>query len=119
MAFEINTTTVIDGFRNLLNIANQTTFVGSGLAATGAGAVGSYALVWATGTPLTAGSTYTGSNLSSAGMWSGTAVLPSPGAQRAWDWYRGTTTMSGTWRALNTNFNSNTQNHFGIAIRIS
>ena len=69
MAFRVNTTTVIDDSRNLLNIANQATFVGSGNAQLFSGSVGTYAfLANVSGTANSNGETESGSNLRYAGI---------------------------------------------------
>jgi hypothetical protein len=70
MSFQINGTTVIDGSRNLTNIANRDTFVADGTANISAGAVGSYAFLGVSSTSYTSlfGETRAGSHLHPAGI---------------------------------------------------
>lgn len=106
MAIKVNGTTVIDDSRNLSNVGglktvNGNSLVGSGDIQAGAsttyGAVGTY--VWGHRTSrITEGSSYAGSGIRPAGI--GNYPFSGADSQETGQATRGSSTVSGTWRAM-------------------
>jgi len=127
MAIQVGGTTVINDSRTLQNVGGLktvggTSILGSGDIATGgsttAGAVGTY--VWAFNSvagQLSFGGTYSGSNLYPASLiLSGTSP---PTTSSSFYLSAGTSSLSGTWRSLGSQYNSTFWQQTALYVRIS
>lgn len=122
MSFRINDTTVIDGSRNLTNIANQTVFVRTGAANNPAFEVGAVAALFNVGGTINATGTVAGTSLRYTNQVSDTfnPLRLSQGSA-----IPGQVTLSGTWRnissrCLGTVTSSDSTSYFsGLWLRIS
>ena len=109
MAIQVSGTTVIDDSRNLVNViglktVNSTSLLGAGDIAAGApttyNAVGTYAFLNRSDAGLTEGTTYAGSAFNPAGIAVSGGVYIDADTANSCSIYRGSGTVSGTWRAM-------------------